>query len=248
MNYPDFNELKTMTLSCRSKKDGKMLFHSFRLWYDKDSNSIKLISRYDNTLCMETFSDDTTTIMIPNTYISNGVLNKMNQLYGVYFNSIQGYSGIKRHNSHYITLNNKRYIYVPKQIVIRNGQLVQAADYYEDVIDNVWKNEYAQTSKKNRAAFTALHKIIPLDSETKIKSIRPFPMYDINSCAKVTELIMTTSEPTAKDVEIIREMLCIHRTDTNLRILLQNIINSERYDRANKAGKVTLVATPNYAR
>lgn len=256
MTYPDFSKLKQLALSCRSKRDGKMLTASFRLWYDGSTNSVKLISRYNQTLFMQTFADSVTRIMIPNHDITGWMSQIIINTYGVRFKTIQGHPGIKQHNSHTIILNDERYIYIPTLTEIRDGKLVRIANYYEDILDTKWKNEYAQTSKKNRAAFTALHKIIPFAAFTRNNDMSNYQYRNMlyswsanyHDIIRIVDLVMTTPEPTAIDIETVRNTLKIFTNKVNLRTLLQRLVNEQRYERANRDGKITLVSTPNYAR
>jgi len=256
MDYPTFLDLKKMALSCKNRKKGKMLTSSFRLWYDDTRNTVKLISRYDETIFMETNQNDLTTVLIPSTHISGWITSKVNTMYGVYFKALQGYPGIKRHNSHTVRANNETYIYIPYLTIICNGTMVNIANYKEDIIDKTWKNEYAQISKKNRAAFTALHKIIPFDIIDKKPKSSLFNYHQAtfswsitsNDATRIVNMILNTTEPNANHIEIVRKILNITSNKVNLRTVLQKLINEQRYDRAKKDGKISTVSTPNYAR
>jgi len=261
MDYPTFLDLKKMALSCKNRKKGKMLTSSFRLWYDDTRNTVKLVSRYDETIFMETDQNDLTTVLIPSTHISGWITSKVNTMYGVYFKSLQGYPGIKRHNSHTVrtNTNNETYIYIPYLTVICNGTMIDIANYKEDIIDKTWKNEYAQISKKNRAAFTALHNIIPFDTFDTVDKKPKSLLYNYhqnmfswsatnNDITGIIDMILNTKEPNANHIEIVRKKLNITSNKVNLRTVLQKLINEQRYDRAKKDGKISTISTPNYAR
>lgn len=256
MPYTTFSDLKNLALKGRSRKIGKILNYAYSLRVNATRNSIELFNRRANEVCLETLSNEQSIVMFKNTsYIPSANLI-LHGYYGINVKKLQNPEGIKRHNPYCISDKNNTFIYVQNDIILEYGNIISAGNYYEDIIDKNWKHEYTQTSKKNRAAFTALHNIIPIpefkkpDSWNKYRYNRALNNYAATDIQQVSvvDLVMRTSEPNAKDIEHIRRLLSINSNKINLRTLLQKLVNKHRYDRASKDGKITIKSTPNYPR
>lgn len=250
-----FIELKELALAGRDRSIGRILDHMSSLRFDKNTNTVKLGYRDGSKTLVTTNNNDVSTFEISNENSVTWFNSIFKRFYGVYLKKLQGYEGINRHNPWTFHVGSEVYIYVPKQTSVRFEKIYEIGDYYEDIIDRKWKNEYAQTSKRNRAALTALHKIIPFSDYTDSVKLRTkiFNQYNHGyaaqaAAAAVIDLILKTPNPTAKDVEYVRATLNIRNNQINLRTRLQRMVNNARYNRANKEGKITLTKSKNFAR
>jgi len=250
--YLNFKELKKLSLKCSSKKNGRMYNRNFRLWYDKNSDTVKLINRHDDKLAAESFINNSTTIQISPTDIGQYCIKAFAGLYGVYFCSIKANEGTKRHNSHHIfTDSEQKFVYIPGGIELRNGNIISANNYRQDVLDEEWKKQYMLTSKRNRASFAAMNNIISNNSISKSKPLKRIfhtlkqvdPL--LTRTVQAVNLVMSTPKPNGEDIMKLRKLL---RTNgqANIRKEMQKLINGQRYDRAFKEGAIRTVSTENY--
>ena len=254
--YADFIELRKNALSCRSKKKGKMLNQSFRLWYDDCDNEVKLISRYNDALIASTSNDDTTCLYVTDFQIDSTIINYIRRIYGVRLHKIAGKKNISQFNSYYISdfapKTETRFVYTPGSTLVQNGVIVKVGDIREAVVDKEWSNAYTQVSKKNRAALTALHNIIPFD-DVDVSDMPNHQRFRIlnewrsvaNGVNQVINLVLDTPKPDGSHVARVRELLNIHTKKVNLRTLLQRFINEQRFERAKADGKLTINTVKN---
>lgn len=241
-----FKTLKEMALAAKDLDVGRAISWNAYLFYDPLDNTVKIKGK-NGILISETDTDNISTLHISNSQIHLYNAYIFNMYLNVQFKKLQGFLGIRQHNEWILVINSEKYIYVPKTTKITEHKIINMPDYFEDIINSKWKNEFTQISKKNRAAFTALHKMIPLEDSTNAAD--KIGQYDLKSRTDLAvDLVLKTPNPTGEDINNIRTLLCIKSTSFNLRTFLQKAINEQVYERAYKAGKIKTLSTPNYPR
>ena len=250
MFYRLFKKLKKQALSCTDLTQGHMLSCSFRLFYNEDNNTVQLIDRHNKEIIAQTNNFNITRILIKPNYIMQYVSSKLMLLYGVKFQKIQGYPTITRFHSYYIVSKTGKYIYIPRETYVAGGQIVSITSYKEAVIDYKWKLNYTKISKANRAAFTALDNMVPIDdSFLPAKHHRiTHNTYESNREDIIINLVLSTPNPDGNDLATLRKLLNFNTQKCNLRKILQELINASRYDRAYKEGAVTITQRQNLVR
>jgi len=179
----------------------------------------------------------------------------MAQYYGLYFAKIQANKSITRHQSHFIhDTAYSTYVYVPNGITMLKGKIIEAEDYKVSTMDKYWAIDYTQLSKRTRAAFTAMHKIMPFQDPPP--NVRAYTLNKTvtagyigwNDKHKVVNRVLSTDKPSGHDIQFIRDTLEIYNKKTNMRTLLQNLVNDLKYEKANQAGQLTTKLVSNTSR
>lgn len=224
----------------------------FRLWFDKESDTVKLMTREkhvdEELILAESYSNNSTELRVSDYKIRQSYNKTFAILYGVYFSALQANEGTKRHTKHSVhTDPDRRFVYVQNGITLTNGNITHAGNYLEDVLNDSWRKEYMLTSKRNRASFTAMNNIIPMDiSEIQLLTARSKGLKYFSNRTEAVNLIMTTPKPNGEDIIYLRTLIPMHFLQKGLRKHLQKLINEKRYDRAEKEGAITTINSINY--
>lgn len=252
----DFVRLKEIALRCRSKKVGygRMLNTSFRLWYDKDHETVNLYERYDQTLIAKMHPNNSVLFMIPDKgYIESIIKVAIHNIYGVRLFRIKGNKGISQHYSHFIEnvnyvtdIDGKReilhpgaFVYIPEHTYLNSSGVIQASNYRESTIESKWSKNYTLVSKRNRAAFTAMNNMVPFEPIPKVGTVKEAIEHATTfNSSEAVDLVIRTPRPDGDDIYKIRKLLDIRNKHYTLRTNLQHFFNDQRYDRAQLDGKI----------
>jgi len=257
-----YEDLKHLAVGCRSKTKGKMLSRNFRLHFDKYTNTVNLYSRYDDSLLLSTNDKSVTTINIPDKDISQWIFILLSEKYNLYFRTITSPKGVADNNQFYVHLGsgNKRVVYIPGKITFNPLGFIDYPDYEETVVHKAWSQDYTNESKRKRAEFTALNNLMPFSEwdqkqGDKLKHRYYHNQYRVvlgdisyQDRQTIADLILNNDEITAEHVTKVRQLTKVFNHNSNLRKLLQGILNEQRTTRAFAEGAAIIKLVANTPR
>jgi hypothetical protein len=240
---PTFLDLKKYALRCKNESKGKMINSEFRIHYSLIGNTVTLYSRlYNNEhnnntdKIAITHSDNTTVIMIPAKYMYPSVNVKLERLYNIKLYVVKNKLIKLFHDYNVVSKSGEKFVYIPEKTVVCNGEIISAAKYRMVKINRLWNQDLTNLSKKRRATITAMHRMIPPNSEIKTDISHITNLGSINN---LTDAILYRKITTDLILQIRKAFNVVTNT-TKLRSYMQEHINEHRLNMANKQNQTTV--------